>query len=83
MVVKRLLILSYYYEPDLSACSFRTTALVRHLTEKYPELEIDILTTLPSRYSSYRPTDVSSIEQSNVHVHRIEYLSSMWDLKAN
>ncbi|HCG7066416.1 glycosyltransferase WbuB [Vibrio parahaemolyticus] len=71
MVVKRLLILSYYYEPDLSACSFRTTALVRHLTEKYPELEIDILTTLPSRYSSYRPTDVSSIEQSNVHVHRI------------
>jgi glycosyltransferase involved in cell wall biosynthesis len=51
----RLLILSFYYAPDLSAGSFRTTALVKSLREAHgADLEIEVLTTLPNRYHSFR-----------------------------
>ncbi|UVL79876.1 glycosyltransferase family 4 protein [Pseudomonas putida] len=57
-----ILILSFYYPPDLSAGSFRTMALVNSLlkdTEK--PVTITVLTTQPSRYSTYSPK-ASSIE---------------------
>jgi glycosyltransferase involved in cell wall biosynthesis len=51
----RLLILSFYYAPDLSAGSFRTTALVKALRERLAaDVEIEVLTTLPNRYDSFR-----------------------------
>ena len=54
MAEKRILVLSFYYCPDLSAGSFRTTALVESLLEKkHPEIKIDVITTLPNRYSSF------------------------------
>jgi glycosyltransferase involved in cell wall biosynthesis len=50
----KLLILSFYYQPDLCAGSFRITALLKALLEKLPEdAEIDLITTLPNRYSSF------------------------------
>lgn len=50
----RLLVLSFYYHPDLSAGSFRATALVRALRERAPpETHIDVVTTLPNRYRSF------------------------------
>lgn len=49
----RILLLSFYYPPDLSAGSFRASALVQALREVGPEdLEIDVLTTMPNRYHS-------------------------------
>lgn len=46
--------LSFYYHPDLSAGSFRTTALIKALTKKLPEgAQVDVVTTLPNRYSSF------------------------------
>lgn len=49
-----ILILSFYYEPDLSAGSFRTTALVRALLQTMPnEIQIDVITTMPNRYSRF------------------------------
>lgn len=49
----RILLLTFYYPPDLSAGSFRAQALVEALQEVGPEdLEIDVLTTLPNRYHS-------------------------------
>ena len=48
----KILVLSFYYQPDLCAGSFRTTALIREL-KKYTDLEIDILTTMPNRYASF------------------------------
>lgn len=49
----RILLLTFYYPPDLSAGSFRASALVRALREVGPEsLEIDALTTMPNRYHS-------------------------------
>ena len=50
----KLLILSFYYQPDLSAGSFRTTALVDALLEQLPaDAHIELITTLPNRYSSF------------------------------
>ena len=50
----RLLVLSFYYQPDLSAGSFRTTNLVRALLAAPGGTDIDVLTTLPNRYHSFR-----------------------------
>jgi glycosyltransferase involved in cell wall biosynthesis len=48
------LVLSFYYEPDLCAGSFRTTALVAVLRERAPfRTQIDVLTTLPNRYGTF------------------------------
>ena len=50
----RVLVVSFYYEPDLSACSFRATALVAAMRERAPPgTHIDVVTTLPNRYHSY------------------------------
>ncbi len=47
----KILVLSFYFRPDLSAGSFRTTAFVDALREKMPiHGQIDVLTTLPSHY---------------------------------
>lgn len=50
----RILFLSFYYYPDLSAGSFRNTALVAALKDQLPAgSHIDVITTLPSRYASF------------------------------
>ncbi len=47
----KILLLSFYYKPDLSAGSFRSAALVGALKRKMPEgSTIDIVTSLPNRY---------------------------------
>lgn len=52
----RLLVLTFYYRPDLCAGSFRATALVEALRERAPPgTQIDVITTLPNRYSSFTP----------------------------
>ena len=50
----KILFLSYYFQPDLCAGSFRNTALIAALKGKVPEgSQIDVITTLPTRYSSF------------------------------
>jgi len=61
----RILVLSFYYEPDLSAGSFRTTALVQALLKKMPDdAQVDVITTMPNRYSSFI-TKVPKLERSD------------------
>ncbi|MEA2018168.1 MAG: glycosyltransferase family 4 protein [Campylobacterota bacterium] len=70
----KILILSFYYEPDLSAGSFRTTALVNSLKKVIKEVDcIDIITTKPNRYGSFTQV-AKSIEQleKNININRIE-----------
>jgi UDP-N-acetylglucosamine:LPS N-acetylglucosamine transferase len=68
----KLLFLSFYYEPDLSACSFRSTALVKSLSKKLCEDdEIEIITTMPNRYKSLRNSALPFEEIGNVKIHRI------------
>jgi hypothetical protein len=49
----KILVLSFYFRPDLSAGSFRTTALVSALAAQAPAAQIDVLTALPNRYPSF------------------------------
>lgn len=50
----RILVVTFYYPPDLSAGSFRAVALVDALLEELPDdVGIDVLTTLPNRYRSF------------------------------
>lgn len=50
----KILILSFYYAPDLCAGSFRTTALIEALTGMLaPDARVDVITTLPNRYRTF------------------------------
>jgi len=70
---KRILILSFYYRPDLCAGSFRTTALVEALLEQQPsEIKIDVVTTLPNRYSSFDSQAQTQENDGQLNVHRIK-----------
>ena len=68
----RILILTFYYEPDLCAGSFRTTALLHSLRKKIsPSDEIDIITTMPNRYSSFTNQAAEYEQQENLQINRI------------
>ncbi|MBD9610148.1 glycosyltransferase family 4 protein [Pseudomonas sp. PDM02] len=68
----KLLILSFYYQPDLSAGSFRTTALVKALLEKLPaHAHIELITTLPNRYSSFSSEAPELEEHPRLTIRRI------------
>jgi len=66
----RILVLSFYYHPDLCAGSFRCTALVEEL-KKQNDCEIDIITTLPNRYASFSVDAQKIEEEDNVTIHRV------------
>lgn len=68
----RVLVLSFYYFPDLSAGSFRNTALVESLQKKLPSgSKIDVVTTLPSRYASFNVEAPQHEETDGLTIHRI------------
>jgi len=69
----KILLLSFYYAPDLSAGSFRTTALVKALLEQLPEgAEIDLITTLPNRYSSFSSEAPEQEVHDRLRIRRIK-----------
>jgi glycosyltransferase involved in cell wall biosynthesis len=50
----KILVLSFYFRPDLSAGSFKVTALVEDLKRTVPPgSTIEVITTLPNRYHSF------------------------------
>ncbi|WP_455824949.1 glycosyltransferase family 4 protein [Pseudomonas graminis] len=66
----RILVLSYYFPPDLS--SFRIEALVNALLiQGKGEVEIDLVTTQPNRYPSYKVDGPLPTPQSGLSVTRI------------
>lgn len=67
----RILILTFYFRPDLSAGAFRTTALVQSLSEAAPGAQIDVLTTLPNRYHSFAAEAPQEEQAGAVRVRRI------------
>jgi glycosyltransferase involved in cell wall biosynthesis len=68
----RILVLSFYYRPDLSAGSFRTTALVRSLVAQLPPgATIDVVTTLPNRYHSFSAEAPAMEHDGPLTVHRV------------
>lgn len=68
----RILFLSFYYQPDLCAGSFRATALIQALQPLLPEgSHIDVLTTMPNRYSSFTAAAYEVEETASVSIRRI------------
>jgi hypothetical protein len=70
----RILVLSFYFYPDLSAGSFRTTAFVEELKKYINENDkIEIITTKPNRYGSFAQ-DAKEFEklEENIDINRID-----------
>ncbi len=69
----RILFLSYYFEPDLSAGSFRNTPLFKELLSQLNDDDfIHVITTQPNRYNTFK-SKADSIEiGSNYKINRIE-----------
>lgn len=70
---KRILLLTFFYPPDLSAGSFRAKALVDALCERAGErVDIDVLTTQPNRYHSHASEAPAYEEHGGVRIRRIQ-----------
>lgn len=68
----RILFLSFYYQPDLCAGSFRNISLVQALQQQLPDgSSIDVITTLPNRYANFS-ADAQDYEiLGSVRIHRV------------
>ncbi len=76
----KLLILSFYFKPDLCAGSFRTSALIDQLNKK--DIELEVVTTSPNRYSSYSQEYEYYKVEDGIPVYRIplpQHKSGMYD----
>lgn len=68
----RILLLTFYYPPDLSAGAFRTGALVQALKQLgVADLQVNVVTTLPNRYKSFTQEAAELAEEAGVTVRRI------------
>jgi len=77
----RLLVLTFYFPPDLSAGSFRADSLVRALRETAPPAsEIEVVTTAPNRYASFTGDAVSHEVSAGVSVTRFDLPSHRSDI---
>lgn len=70
--MKRILYLTFYYEPDLCAGSFRNTPLIKELALHTRDFaEIDVLTTFPNRYNSFNVEAEKHEKERNLTIYRI------------
>lgn len=70
----RILVLSFYYTPDLCAGSFRVTAFVKELKKQInPDDKVEIITAMPNRYGSFSE-DAKEFEklEENIEINRID-----------
>lgn len=64
--------LTFYHAPDLSAGSFRSTALVHALaTRVAPDVEIEVITTQPNRYKTFSVQVPECERHGNVTIRRV------------
>lgn len=69
----KILFLSFYFPPDLSAGSFRSGSLVDALLSGRSEtVEIEVITTLPNRYRSFAEEAPEVETLPNLTIHRIK-----------
>lgn len=70
--MKKILYLTFYFEPDLCAGSFRNSPLVKELAEQAEgKATIDVVTTLPNRYSSFSAEAPQYEERVNYNIQRV------------
>lgn len=67
----RILVLSFYYEPDLCAGSFRNTTMVNALSGLLNNNdELEVITTLPNRYHTFSAEAQFYEEIGNIKIRR-------------
>jgi len=71
--MKQILILSFYYTPDLCAGSFRAAALIEALQPlaKSQNMHIDLITTMPNRYHHFIMDAKEYEEGDHLSIYRI------------
>ena len=70
--MKRILYLSFYFEPDLCAGSFRNSPLARELARQVAgKAIVDVITTMPNRYSSFAVSSKEEESIGNLNIRRI------------
>lgn len=70
--MKNILYLTFYYEPDLCAGSFRNTPLIKELSKQCDEdTTITVITTMPNRYGSFQVEAREKEVRGNLTIHRI------------
>lgn len=68
----RILVLSFYYPPDLSAGSFRASALIAALLARTAaDTQIDVVTTLPNRYHSFSRAAAELETRERLEIRRV------------
>ena len=77
----RLLILTLYYPPDLSAGAFRAKALVDALRTHAPELDIDVITGMPSRYQTFSQAAAERESDGRLTIRRIAVPAHRGDMR--
>jgi len=69
----RILFLTFYFRPDLSACSFRSTALADAVVKVGgKDTWVDVFTTLPNRYRSFSISASESEEVGRTRIRRFQ-----------
>ncbi len=78
-----ILVLSFYYPPDIGPGSLRAKSIVDALIEEGPsDLKIDVITTMPNRYHSLDVSALKHEEDGKVSINRINlpiHKSGMFD----
>lgn len=71
--MKHILLLSFYYTPDLCAGSFRVAALIEALQPlaKSHHIHIDLITTMPNRYHQLKEQAKTREEHDHLSMYRI------------
>lgn len=70
--MKRILYLTFYFEPDICAGSFRNSPLAKRLASEATGIaNVDVLTTMPNRYSTYEAKAPECEEKDNFTIRRI------------
>lgn len=71
--MKNILYLSFYYEPDLSAGSFRNTALSKELAKQLScKATVHVITTQPNRYKTFKEKAPTTQQSDNLLIDRVE-----------
>jgi len=71
--MKRILYLTFYFRPDLCAGSFRNSPLVDELAKQIEgtDIHVDVITTSPNRYATFRKDFEENEQLGNVSITRI------------
>lgn len=68
----KILVLTFYYQPDLCAGSFRATPLVERLNQEMgADDRLEVITTMPNRYQSFAVEAPAEETHGSLRVRRI------------